>query len=546
MVQRTTRPRTQSPGIPNYTYESFYPLWRRARAVLNGEHAAKQHDRFIDTTHFNNLLLPFSPFMESKQYAFYKAEAELPGLVSQYAKVLTGGLLRKLPQYTLSDKVPEEARDWLDYRFTSDERSLLAFLDEALWEEMTTSRAVIMLDHPVVEDWDALEPDERDRVKPFPVLWKAENVINWSLGINKTTGNREITRVIIHYFGEEFEEEADFQPLLIEYVADHRLDPEGHYKVTYYRRTLDQTVHIINGQIQRDKGQTFWLGTSGGPDDNWEQVSEVYPEINGEYLTYIPCFPLNGSIVPKEPILMPLVDREISLYNKMSRRNHLLYTASTFTPVFMTSITDSEFQKIVDQGLGTYIRLNPEDRVDALRAPADALTPLSQSIQSTVDELAKMGVRMLAPETTNQSGVALEIRNSAQTAQLSTLNVKISRVMTDLISLMIEWKYGIPAEDSKVEFSLSTDFNPTPIGQDWMRIVTEWYEAGHIPRSMFIDIGKKNDIIPADYSDEEGLREIRQRYYGVVPGLEPEVPEEFVGDERAQRSGGPSGASQEA
>jgi hypothetical protein len=514
MVLRPSKPYYQSPGLPNHYYDSMLPMWTRSRAVLNGQQAVKQHDNTLDRRRFENILIPFSPYMSDQQYAFYKAEAELPGLVSQYGRIVVGGLLRKAPSLELNtDTIPEEAYQWLENHFTADNRSMIAFLDEALWEEITTSRCFVLIDYPSIANPEALTTEELKSISPYPVMWKAENIINWSTRRSPATGMLELSRIMISYFKEEFEKETDFHPELVEYVADHRLDDSGFYYVNYYRRKSDQTVKVTNGYILPNQRRGISvLGTSPqSADDDWELVGDsVYPEIRGERLTLIPGAFLNGSIQPRDPLLMPLVDREVALYNKMSRRNHLLYTAATFTPVFSTSMSEDRFAEIVEQGLGTYIRLDQGDTVDALKTPTDALGSLDKSIDSTVQELARMGVRMLAPEGNAESGVALEIRNSAQTAQLATLNAKVSQTMRKLILIMLRWKYDIEIDDYDVEFTLSSDFNPSPIGENWLRLVTEWYQSGLIPRSLFLEIGRLNDVIPPEYDDEEGRDEMSQ------------------------------------
>ena len=98
---------------PNASYESLKPLWNKSRAVCSGERYVKAYDGVIDPVSFSNLLIPFSPSMSQAQYNFYKAEAELPGIVSQFAKLLVGGLLRKKPELSLPDGIPEEAANWI-------------------------------------------------------------------------------------------------------------------------------------------------------------------------------------------------------------------------------------------------------------------------------------------------------------------------------------------------------------------------------------------------------------------------------------------------
>jgi hypothetical protein len=73
---------------------------------------------------------------------------------------------------------------------------------------------------------------------------------------------------------------------------------------------------------------------------------------------------------------------------------------------------------------------------------------------------------------------------------------------------MVNWRYGAQLKAADVDFSLSADFNPTPLGADWLRLATEWYQQGLIPRSIWLLLLRHNDMLPPDYDDEEGRAEI--------------------------------------
>ena len=81
-------------GDPVAEYESIRSTWERA---------TKDYDNYIDSNTFSNLLIPFSATMSARQYNFYKAEAELPGITSQFSRMIIGGLLRKPPILQLPD-----------------------------------------------------------------------------------------------------------------------------------------------------------------------------------------------------------------------------------------------------------------------------------------------------------------------------------------------------------------------------------------------------------------------------------------------------------
>jgi len=498
----------KSVADPLASYESMVDIWRRNRAVCGGERFSKEFDSSLDKTGFTNLLVPFSTSMSQQQYNFYKAEAELPGITAEYAKMLVGGLLRKKPQLVLPDDAPEEAVDWILNQFGSDDVALSVFLDTVLWEEMQTSRCWVQIDYPKIENPEKLTPEDLRNYKPYPLMWKAENVINWTIG-RDGLGRNKLTRVIIRTYEENFDQN-EFHAELVDTVFVHALI-ENKYQIRKYQAASVSVVETINGQKQ----------TRYERDTNKFELVETTEDIflNGEPLDFVPIWPVNGNIDPVEPVLTPLIDKEVSLYNKLSRRNHLMYGASTYTPWIASDMLEEEFKEIVDQGLGTWIRLKQGDSIGALATPSDALADMQVSIAACIEEMARMGVRMLSPETA-QSGIALQLRNASQTAKLGTLNMRVSATFQDIIAFMLNWRYGTEYLANDIEFSMSDDFSPTPLGEQWLRLVTEWYQAGLVPRSVWLQILKQNDIVPPEYDDEEGRIEITQDEVSQPPAAE--------------------------
>jgi|SaaInl4_135m_RNA_FD_contig_71_898004_length_16358_multi_5_in_0_out_0_20 hypothetical protein len=482
---------------PIAEYTSMQGMWDRCRAICSGERFAKDFDGTVDVTNYSNFLIPFSPTMTNAQYNFFKAEAELPGIVAQFSKMLIGGLLRKKPQLTLPDNITEEANEWIISAFGQNDSSLLSFLDRALWEEIQTSRAWIYVDYPRIKNPETMTKEEFLELAPYPVLWRADEIINWKVGTNDL-GVTMLTMVVTRSLEASATESDEFHDVFVDTVRVHDID-DGFYRVRVFQNEVPETsVPTVAGQKVEPKG-------SGGTFKLVETIDDI--RSHDERLRVIPAWPLNGSIEVTEPILMPLVDKEVNLYNKVSRRNHLLYGAATYTPVVMSDMTAEAFDAIVDSGLGTWIHLDKGDDIKALETPTDALKDMESSIANGMEEMARLGVRMLSPETA-QSGVALEIRNAAQTAQLGTLNSKISTTMMKVICFMINWRYDAGLKYTEIDFTLSPDFNPIPLGADWLRLATEWYEGGLIPRSVWLQILKHNDIVSPDYDDAEGLEEI--------------------------------------
>jgi hypothetical protein len=481
---------------PNAAYETLKPVWKRCRAVCSGEKYVKDLDSVIDVFEFKNLLIPFSPTMSQNQYEFYKAEAELPGITAQFSKMLIGGLLRKQPILKFPEEVPEEVNNWIVNEFGADDSSLLAFLDEALWEEIQTSRAWVFVDFPAISDPDTLDPEEADKLKPYPILYKAEEIINWRTNTSDH-GKSQLTQVIVKGFEESYEQN-EFHPTFKETVWVHELDPAGKYQIRKFQVSAPATsVGVLIGTVQQTNTKARF--------EEVELINNIH--VLGERLTFIPAWPLNGRIELCEPFMSNIVDKEVGLYNKISRRNHLLYGAATYTPYIASDMGQAAFEQIVDGGLGSWFHLAKGETADILKTPTEALADYAVSIAASIEEMAKLGIRMLTPETA-QSGVALEIRNASQTAQLGTLNTRVCNTMRQVIAFMVGWKFGIAVDPSTITLILSEDFNPAPLGDTWLRLATEWYQASLIPRSAWLRLLKQNEMLASDYDDEAAQEEL--------------------------------------
>lgn len=496
----------KSVADPSTIYDSMKPLWAKSRAVIGGERFAKDLDKSLDVFTFKNLLLPFSPSMSQQQYDLYKAEAELPGIVAQYVRILIGGLLRKQPQLKLPDNVPEDAYDWIMSNFSQSGLPLVSYLDDVLDEELQTSRAWIYVDYPKIDNYDDLDREQQLAIKPYPVLWNAESIINWRVTTDPVVGAQILEQVIVRSFEESYSDN-EFHPSFLDTVCVHEI-VGGFYQIRKYQLVNETAqIEVINGKLQQD-----YKTIAGGSDPKLSSYKLVSTNTsilnNGERLTKIPAWPVNGSISVVEPMLMPLIDREVALYNKVSRRNHLLYGAATYTPIISSDMKSEDFEAIVDSGLGTWIHLRQGDTATVLETPTAALADMDRTIAAALDEMSRLGIRMLSVETA-QSGVALEIRNAGQTAQLGTLNTKIGTQMASIIAFMLNWRYGLELTATDIGFELSADFNPVPLGADFMRLCTEFYEKGLIPRDIWLGMLKQNDMLPPDYDDDEGQKSIQ-------------------------------------
>lgn len=502
-------------GTPSDEFDSMRTVWGKCRAIIRGQESTKAYDEYVndyDVQGVNrNLLLPFSPSMTQNQYDFFKGEAELPGITSQYAKSMIGALLRKDASLTLTDRLPDELREeitnWLRHELTADSRSMFHLLDDALWEEMQTGYCWIYVDTPNVsdEEYELMDDEQRAASKPYPVVLTAEKIINTIYGTHPITKKPCMLRFITRYFTDVFTPDNPWHPERVDTVRDHYIDEQGLFVVDEYRAVkASPTVTVDHGKVNNEELSNDSVGAEAF---SFELFDTFTPTNHGERLSVIPAWPLDGEYDIEDPLLLTFVNREIGLYNKVSRRNHLMYGAATYTPIVIGTMDQEQQEAIVQSGLGTWLFLDEGCSADTLTPPTDSLTDMQTSIEATISEMARMGIRMLSPETV-QSGSALELRNAGQNAMLGTLNMKVSLTLRHVFTFLINWRYNLDLVPDEVEFEMSSDFSPTAKGEDSMRLIGEWYMSGLIPRSVFIEAAKNNDYLAAAYADEVGVEEL--------------------------------------
>src|SRR6478752_3591046 len=216
---------------PNPQYESLFKTWIKCRAVVHGEQYVKDHDRIVQSK--DNMLIPFSPSMDQAQYNFFKQEAELPAINAQFSKLLVGGLLRKAPLIDYTASVPEEAKDWISQSISADGNSLIGFMDEVLFEEVQTSRAWIYVDYPNITaaELEKLTTEQKKALKPYPVIWNAENIINWK--IENVHGNNILSKIVVKGSVEKYINEEDVHPVYIDTIWVHELK-NGKYQIRVF------------------------------------------------------------------------------------------------------------------------------------------------------------------------------------------------------------------------------------------------------------------------------------------------------------------------
>ena len=456
-------------ATPRAEHVSMQPAWEKIRAVVAGEGAVKDYDKGL--MRGKNLLIPFSTQMTPAQYDLYKSEARLLGFSSEFVKQSVGAMLRKEPEVQFPDDKDGASVDWIRNRFTGDDKSLISFLDGAIPDQMQTGNTYVWVDYDDVKE------------RPVPVLIKGESVINWRIGDHPVTGKGGLMMLAVRT-AEEITGENQFHPDKKDVVRVHSIDGAGEY--------------VLHRYEENEAGE-------------WVVVDEQKPLKGGVPLAFIPVEPLSGRVGITTPFMQTFVNGEVGHYNMNSRRNHLYFASSTFTPVITGVKKDTDRKAIARRGLGNIIFLDEGATASTLSTPTDQLKDLEAAIATEVANLAKLGNRALSPEASSrESGVSLDIRNSASSTTLAAFSRRLASSMRKIVTLMVNWRNGTDIDESKVVLTLSTNFSSPSAGEPAVANAIAMFEKDLIPSSVVYRVAKDNDFLPADLDESNLPKEIAE------------------------------------
>jgi len=448
------------------SYNELALRWKKNKIFTSGQDNVRAFDISMGTSPKDRFLIPFSENMEQEKYQFYVSESEFPGFAAEFARLVVNGLTRKEPIMKLGfdDNMNQEIREWILSDFGEDGMPFLALAARVIDDYLKTDHA-----------WVYVETPDEDGEMPRAKYIHSENVVNWQLG-----DKDQLTLLVTRSYVQDPDSRDEFNPEMLPLYTIHRLK-DG----------------IYNFEVLKEDGTS------------WDGSVKMGVQYNGKPLDFIPAWPIGGNICPGTSVLQPIIDKDVSLYNKMSRRNHLLYGSTAFTPIVYSDKKAEDINKYTRQGLGRWLHLGKEDKAEHLAMPTEGLKYMQEAISDNIDEMGRMGIRMLSPEG-NQSGVALQLRNASQVAKLGAVQTVISNTFSDIIRFMISFRYKIDVAFGQFDLGLSDDFQLQSTSKDILEFFTGLYERSLVPRSEWLRLLHQNGLISDNYDDEKGKLEIAE------------------------------------
>ena len=460
---------------PSDSYNFWEDNWRKYIAVVNGEAAVKKFDEtMFPMEPSKNILTPFSPKMSPVAYEYYKAGAELPGYSVQQLRTIISALLRKpigitLPEGFTGDS--NEALDWLLNQILVEGAGLTTLIRNALEDDLVTGNTWLLLDL------------NQETKTPVVEVLPGRSIISYEVGNHPLYGPGNLVQVVVRRAEES---KDDDNATVITYTYDvHFIDEDGVYKIHQLKQDEDDVVALTDEPIIPTRSVQ---SDSGGTES--------------AYFDQILLFPMDGKAEISSPFLSNFINREISLYKQMAKRNAMTTNTTSFTPV-IKGASDEESVELANFALGQVVSVGKDVDVDVLSPDTKGLDSVNKTIEDIRQDLQMIGSRQLVRDS-RASGTALELTNSPYNSILYSLSSAYATTLRRLITTAFNWRYGTSYAQSDFGLTLSVDLADSPTGVNAVQYVLQLFFSGNLPRRELLTVLKANGILSNNYEDTAG------------------------------------------
>lgn len=444
-------------------YDTFAPKWKRARDCAGGE----------DAIHLSGTL--YLPQLKKEDNEDYRARVKRSDFFNGTARTIAGlgGMaFRKEPTV----EVPAAIEPYLE-DVTMAGVSMNTFAMQALDEILEVGRMGVLVDFAAMPENVApltVAAAQQLGLRPTLQLYTTENIINWQFG--RVANQWTLIKAVLHECAvvpgdDEFTTKEEDRWRVLD------LDKSG-----FYRQRL----------FKKDKG---------GAD---EQIGgDIYPLMQGKELDRIPFVILGpdgrGDEID-EPPLLDLMNANIALYQINADYRHGLHFTGLPTPIVSGYVPEKDGETFYIGSTSAWVFPDPNAKATYLEFSGKGLDSLKAAIDDKKQEMAMLGARMIADETSKARETlgATQIKRQGENGMLSRIALALSEGLEQALEIFCAWA-GYPGD---VTFQLNRDFEPTLIDAPTLTALTASLQAGAISQQEFFDLLQRGDMVEADMDFE--------------------------------------------
>lgn len=430
---------------PEYDY--IKSTWQKMRDCVKGQKAI--HDK-------GPAYLPKLDQQTPAQYDAYKSRALFLNATAKTIDTLRGLVFRKEPTIV----VPQQLEDWKD-DITASGTSVKTAASQTFTELETVGRVGWLVDFPTVEGREMTRAEMQSTgARPFAKMYAAESIINWRT--DTINGKDQLVLVVL---------------------KELVLDAADEFDTSTYRpqyRVLD----LVDGRYRVRVFQDV--------DERSATPEEIYPQVNGKSLDYIPFVMLNEDGISwetKVPPLSGLADINLSHYKAYADYRHGLHYVGLPTPV-ISGVDDDG--KPLTIGPSAVLTIPTEAKAYYLEFEGSGIGSLKDELESLKNDMAAFGARLLRTEKRAvEAAETAAINRAGETSTVASWAAVVDQGLTKVLEIMAEWA-GVSGE---IRVDLNKDYMPMMMDAQTLTATMNAVVNGYLSKEEFFELLKRGEII---------------------------------------------------
>lgn len=464
-------------------YTDMYDRWELCDALYEGEHGVHEEGE------------KYLPKLQDESDQAYAARLKLTPLFNAFYRTISGlrGMMFRKP---MTVEVPDAILPMLEDIDLAG-TTLQGLAQEVVEDALVFGRVGLLCDYPQTIP-NATKADAAAlNYRPMIVKYDAEAIYNWRT--ERTNGATVLSQV-------RLEEEEEVQ------------DPEDEFKVKCEKRY--RVLDLIDGKyrqrVYKVEGDAEIL------------LEEVYPKMNGQFLTYIPFVVIGVDCVGIDVEAPPMIDlATTNIHHYMQATSYERGCFFSGLPTMFISgvnTTNDDGSPVEISIGGNLANILPRPDAKAYYVEvAGEFNALRQNLEDKKSEMAVLGARMLESQKAGvESADAIARRMSGEESLLSIMSQTVSMGLTTALQWFSDWA----GANGEVSIELTRDFMPAGMtSQDMVAQIGAW-QQGAISQQTLFDNLKAGEIIASDVTFEEEQERINGALVGMTP---PAVDQQILG-----------------
>lgn len=465
----------------NEALNEYGAKWKRVRDCVAGGDAVRKTGREY---------LPELSGQEPDEYRAYSLRASFYEATGRTKEALTGLVFSRPPLFEAPDALLELYDD-IDLDGTRIEDFAAYLLDEAL----ETGRGFILANHNGDPNFQGSLADPNGR--PFLRYYPAESIYDWRT--TTIAGSTQLAMIKLREVVSIVNPEDEFATLKVEQFRV--LDIEtGVYRQRVYQ--------LIQDEVTKKR--------------EWKLVEgPIVPIVNGKPWTVIPgaVVTLGRTMDPGPVPLLPLADVNLSHFRTSADLEHGAHFTGLPTPVITGYVADEG--ETIRIGSSEALILDDKDaKAFYMEFSGNGLSTLENLLNRKEQHMAALGARMLAPEKAQaESGYALDVRRTGETASLARVAGAVSNALTAALRYATAW---LGEEPTQTKYQLNRIYAAERIDAPTITALLAALQAGQISYETFFTNLQRGGRIDEETTAEDEKDKIAND--GPPLGLIEETP----------------------